>query len=1043
MRLLTLGWLGAALLVTLQLSAQPAQAQEPSPAITEAQVLDLRVLLVAVGDRSADPGRALMEDLMDTVGVPYEVLDSSREELTASVLMDAGRGRFNGIILTQADTYAGPGVFGLSPNEFALLHEYERLNGVAESVLAGWAATNPWLGVDYGMTDSILGGSDLTGQWAGEAGGSRVFEYVNEKQTLSTSGWSMKTLPRNDGTGPEVRPLLVDAADPQYSLVSELRYPDGRRVLLSTVGNAWFFVHSQVLAYEFLNYATSGLFIGARHVYLSAQNDDLFLPDEVWNPQANENWPEEVYAYRMGYDDVANAVVKQTQFQQEHRLAAGLRFEFSFNAVGAGSWWNDSLVRGMDQFPDSFRFINHTFSALQMDRLCPDGDSGTLEQCPVTDYATAYAEIDDNRAFWKAHRFPAFRKNFPVLLADSHSGLSDRRGTPEDPSDDIDFPLGANPNFLQAAVDLGISVLASDASRPNQDRIQRIPNYPLAILPRYPTQVYYNATTPEENTSEYNYIYYQRYVDQGMNPCEIPGAICAPRSYPEILSAEADTTVRHMLSYQPFPHYFHQTNLRAYDAAGHTLQTDWLDAVMNNYEKLFKLPVKTLEFRHLAEVVWQVVGQREALPYGSLDRATGTVTLQTQGPAAQIFVTGIRDASGETQYGGQWISSVSASPTPKVFSVDPGFCEDDCVQPVAFVPPAECGFLRANEGLAPSDVLESCDGLSQLIMQPNGNLVLYREGEVRWASNSSVSMPGPTAVVMQADGSLVVYDTDAQPRWQLGAADSPGAYLAVQNDGTLVLYGSDAQVLWASDSAEALAFNSATECGVIEPNQGLKRQESVFSCDGRFRLAMQNDGTLVLRSAAGVLWSSPTSGSAASVAIMQGDGNFVLYDPNAKPVWHTQTFGSVGAKMRLQDDGNLVIYAADGALLWDSHSAQGTPFSSPTECGVLLPNQGLKKNRSLFSCDGRFRLAMQSNGALVLSNAAGVLWSSPTARSAASNAIMQGDGNLVLYDANGTPIWHTQTFGSAGATLRLQDDGNLVIYAADWRVLWSTDTWER
>jgi hypothetical protein len=65
----------------------------------------------------------------------------------------------------------------------------------------------------------------------------------------------MKIFPRNDGTGPQVRPLLVEAADPQYSLVSELRYPDGRWALLSTVGNAWFFVHSQVLAYEFLNYA--------------------------------------------------------------------------------------------------------------------------------------------------------------------------------------------------------------------------------------------------------------------------------------------------------------------------------------------------------------------------------------------------------------------------------------------------------------------------------------------------------------------------------------------------------------------------------------------------------------------------------------------------------------------------------------------------------------------------------------------------------------------------------------------------------------------
>ncbi len=918
MRKLFLGLFAASLLVSGQLGSQVTRAQTPSAAITEAQTLDLRVLLVAVGDRWQDPGRGLMEDLMDTVGVPYEVLDSSREELTAAVLMDAGRGRFNGIILTQADTYAGPGIFGLSPDEFALLHEYERLNGVAESVLAGWAATNPWLGVDYGMSDTILGGSDLTGQWAGEAGGSRIFEYVNEKQPLSTSGWSMKTLPRSDGTGPEVQPLLVDAADPQYSLVSELRYPDGRRVLLSTIGNAWFFVHSQVLAYEFLNYATSGLFIGARHVYLSAQNDDLFLPDEVWNPQTNENWPEDVYAYRMDYDDVANAVAKQTQFQLEHRLASGLQFEFSFNGVGADNWWSDSLVRGMDQFRDSFRFINHTFSALQMDRLCPDGDSGTLEECPVTDYATAYAEINDNRAFWKAHRLPARNKNIPVLLADSHSGLSDRRGTPEDPSDDIDFPWGANPNFLQAAVDLDVTVIASDASRPNQDRIQRIPNYPLAILPRYPTQVYYNATTPEENTSEYNYIYYQRHIDQGLNPCEIPGAICAPRSYEEVLGAEADTTVRHMLSYKPFPHYFHQTNLRAYDAAGHTLQTDWLDAVMSNYENLFKLPVKTLQFHQLAEVVWQVIGQREALAYGSLDRATGTITLQTQGPAAQVFVTGIRDPSSATQYGGQWISSVSAGPEPKVLSVDRGYCETDCAPPVAFVPPTECGLLRANEGLATLDVLESCDG--------------------------------------------------------------------------------------------------------------------------RFRLAMESDGALVVRNAAGVLWSSPSAGTAASVAIMQGDGNFVLYDPNATPIWHTQTFGSAGATLRLQDDGNLVIYAADGSLLWQSNSTEG--YGTPTECGVLHPNQGLQKNRWLYSCDGRFQLAMQSNGALVLRSATGVLWSTPTAKTAADVAIMQGDGNFVLYDPNGTPIWHTQTFGSAGATLRLQDDGNLVIYAADWRVLWSSGTWQ-
>jgi hypothetical protein len=89
-------------------------------------------------------------------------------------------------------------------------------------------------------------------------------------------------LARNDGTGPEVRRLLVEAADPQYSLVSELRYPDGRRLLLSTVGNAWFFVHSQVLAYEFLNYATSGLFIGAETLaFKSATECGVLLPNQA------------------------------------------------------------------------------------------------------------------------------------------------------------------------------------------------------------------------------------------------------------------------------------------------------------------------------------------------------------------------------------------------------------------------------------------------------------------------------------------------------------------------------------------------------------------------------------------------------------------------------------------------------------------------------------------------------------------------------------------------------------------------------------------
>jgi hypothetical protein len=63
-----------------------------------------------------------------------------------------------------------------------------------------------------------------------------------------------------------------------------------------------------------------------------------------------------------------------------------------------------------------------------------------------------------------------------VLLTDSHSGLSDRLNYQEssDQSLHIPFPEGANPWFLQAAKKLGVTVLAADASRVNQNEIRRV-----------------------------------------------------------------------------------------------------------------------------------------------------------------------------------------------------------------------------------------------------------------------------------------------------------------------------------------------------------------------------------------------------------------------------------------------------------------------------------------------------------------------------------------------------------------------------------------
>ncbi len=79
-------------------------------------------------------------------------------------------------------------------------------------------------------------------------------------------------------------------------------------------------------------------------------------------------------------------------------------------------------------------------------------------------------------------------------------------------------------------------------------------------------------------------------------------------------------------------------------------------------------------------------------------------------------------------------------------------------------------------------------------------------------------------------------------------------------------------------------------------------------------LSMQSDGNLVLYSDAGPEWASDTVDDQPNVAVMQDDGNFVVYGPDNCPRWASGTEGHLGAYLILQADGNLVIYDGDNAV---------------------------------------------------------------------------------------------------------------------------------
>ena len=124
-------------------------------------------------------------------------------------------------------------------------------------------------------------------------------------------------------------------------------------------------------------------------------------------------------------------------------------------------------------------------------------------------------------------------------------------------------------------------------------------------------------------------------------------------------------------------------------------------------------------------------------------------------------------------------------------------------------PPLEGGDAPSlNRGSA----ITSENGVYELIMQADGNLVLYRTTipnnftncpssncKAIFSSYTSNVGAAPRAY-MQTDGNFVVYDVDV-PRFSTKTSGNPGDTLLLQNDGNLVIYSSTGALLWSSGTA--------------------------------------------------------------------------------------------------------------------------------------------------------------------------------------------------------------------------------------------------
>lgn len=662
-----------------------------SAAVTAtAKSVGLKLLVISA--EGTLPSYLATVSILDQIGVPYDKIvlkgpNQTALQMVAGTLSDsAGNGNYQGIILETGDLAAlnaGTYPSAMTTAQWAMLRQYQFAYGVRSATMyTRPASTVDVNGAPLDLTYGLVPGtSRSTNDFTIPAdtpvtatftpAGVGFFNYLNTSTpVIIKNAFTYLSTPV---AGPQTVPLLTATeGGTTYAIASTYTRDGWENMAISADGNPEL-THTLLLGYGVVNWVTRGVFLGERKIYMSAQPDDVFIPDELWDPVTKAT-PVDNPAFRHRNDatDYNSLAVWQDGLRASAQTSA-FRLELPFNGVGYNTadaaYLNngeltDTLSPAVRANPNAFRWINHTWDHTSLNPTDPS-DPG---------FATPTLQSITNQLTWNHEVATGVRSGNPSTASSKVTfGLYSKNAFVQPDISGLE-----NPVFWQAAQNFGLRYILMDTSKPyssfNPPRATVsgispntgfrssldtfMPGNPrILIIPRYPTNLFYNVSTPAEWVSEYNHFY------ETLPPSQ--GGIGFASSYQQILEREAEVLVRYMLKFNANSWMFHAANLRDYNgmvAGNNSLLSDLLDTVASKYKAMYSLPVLSPSQAEIGQIMEARMAYNAAIAGGLKGRivfgSVATIELtNSSGVPVVAPLTGV-NVSGTT-YGGQTISTFS------------------------------------------------------------------------------------------------------------------------------------------------------------------------------------------------------------------------------------------------------------------------------------------------------------------------------------------------------------------------------------------------